>query len=178
DHVLASAAIPVVFPARRIGKFYYCDGGLRSNTPIAPAIRGGADRLVVVSLQRRFPTVESYADDPDHTTAYPSLFFLLGKLVNALLLDSVSYDVEVLNRCNRVVEVLEATLSTEELRRFSQMLVEARGMEYRRLETLLFTPSEDIGQLAGRYIEDTLDRERLGWMQRWFLDQASKSTVA
>lgn len=178
DHVLASAAIPVVFPARRIGKRYYCDGGLRSNTPIAPAIRGGADRLVVVSLQRRFPTPESYAEDPDHTSAYPSLFFLLGKLVNALLLDPVSYDLEVLGRFNRVVEVLEATLSSEELRRFSQMLVESRGMEYRRLETLLFTPSEDIGQLAGRYIENSLDRERLGWMQRWFLDQTAKSTVA
>jgi NTE family protein len=39
DHVLASAAIPLLFPTRRIGAHYYCDGGLRFNTPIAPAIR-------------------------------------------------------------------------------------------------------------------------------------------
>lgn len=178
DHVLASAAIPIVFPSRRIGRRYYCDGGLRFNTPIAPAIRSGADRLVVVSLQRRFPTRESYTQDPDHTVAYPSLFFLLGKLINALLLDPVSYDLEVLERFNRVVDVLESTLPPEEMERVSQVLVESRGMGYRRLDTLLFTPSEDIGQLAGRYIEARLDRDRLGWMQRWFLDQTAKSTVA
>jgi NTE family protein len=178
DHVLASAAIPIVFPSRRLGTRYYCDGGLRFNTPIAPAIRSGADRLVVVSLRRSLPTQEAYERDPDRTAAYPSLFFLLGKLINALLLDPVAYDLEVLGRLNKVVEVLETTLPKEELERVREVLVNARGMGYRRLETLLFTPSEDIGQLAGRYIAQSLVRERLGWMQRWLLDQTGKSAVA
>jgi NTE family protein len=51
EHVLASAAIPALFPARRIGRSYFADGGLRFNTPIAPAIRAGADRLVVITLR-------------------------------------------------------------------------------------------------------------------------------
>ena len=51
DHVLASAAIPLLFPTRRVGDHYYCDGGLRFNTPIAPAIRAGAEKLVVVSVR-------------------------------------------------------------------------------------------------------------------------------
>ena len=49
DHVLASTAIPLIFPARRVGNEFYCDGGLRLNTPIAPVIRAGAERLVIVS---------------------------------------------------------------------------------------------------------------------------------
>lgn len=178
DHVLASAAIPVVFPSRRVGGRYYCDGGLRFNTPIAPAIRSGADRLVVVSLRKNFPNASSYEVDPDHTPAYPSLFFLLGKLINALLLDPVAYDLEVLARLNRLMEVLETTLPPEEMQRLSEVLVDARGMGYRRLDTLLFTPSTDIGQLARSYITERLDRERLGWMQRWFLDQAAKAALA
>lgn len=177
DHVLASAAIPVVFPARKVGTRYYCDGGLRFNTPISPAIRTGADRLVVVSLRRAFLTEESYAQDPDHTPAYPSLFFLLGKLVNALLLDPFAYDLEVLARLNRVMEVLEDTLPAEEMERVREVLVDARGMGYRRIDTLLFTPSIDIGALARDYITERLDRDRLGWTQRWFLDQAAKSTL-
>ena len=51
SHALASAAIPLLFPTRRIGAHYYCDGGLRFNTPIAPAIRAGAERLVIVSVR-------------------------------------------------------------------------------------------------------------------------------
>src|SRR5206468_11049629 len=49
-HALASAAIPFLFPAPRIDYAYYCDGGLRLNTPLAPALRLGADRLLIVGL--------------------------------------------------------------------------------------------------------------------------------
>ena len=51
DHALASAAIPVLFPAIRIGSTYYADGGLRMNTPLSPAIHLGADRVLVVALR-------------------------------------------------------------------------------------------------------------------------------
>jgi len=60
DHVLASAAIPMLFPARRIGHTYYCDGGLRFNTPMSPAIRAGAERLVVISLMHNHFTVPTW----------------------------------------------------------------------------------------------------------------------
>ena len=50
-HVLASAAIPMLFPAVKIGEEYFTDGGLRQNTPMSPAIRLGADRLLLVSLR-------------------------------------------------------------------------------------------------------------------------------
>ena len=51
-HAMASAAIPVLFPAVRVASTYYADGGLRLNTPLAPALRLGADRVLVISLRQ------------------------------------------------------------------------------------------------------------------------------
>src|SRR4029079_7827855 len=95
DHVLASAALPLLFPTRRVGSSYYCDGGLRFNTPIAPAIRAGADRLVVVSVLRERSIQEADIAEsmaPPEEGRELSPFFLVGKLLNALLLDPVQYD--------------------------------------------------------------------------------------
>ena len=148
DHVLASAAIPMVFPARRIGNAYYCDGGLRFNTPMAPALRLGVDRLVLIALR--------YAGPPAHRTdalpEYPSPLFLVGKVLNALLLDPVDYDLQVLERLNRLLAALEETVSPAQLAGILRVLEEERGMPYRRVSTLVFRPSEDIGVIAGRFL--------------------------
>jgi NTE family protein len=152
-HVLASAAIPLVFPARRIGSDHYCDGGIRFNTPLAPAIRSGADRLVVVSALHR----EFVEDDEDErirrTVAYPSPLFILGKVLNALLLDPINYDLGVMHRLNRLWGVLEDTLTIDEMRRVSRVLEETRGVAYRRIETLVFHPSQDIGDITTRHAQ-------------------------
>src|SRR5947208_2226839 len=60
DHALASAAIPVLFAPRRLDGAFYCDGGLRLNTPLSPALRLGADRVLVIGLRHRRP---SYIED-------------------------------------------------------------------------------------------------------------------
>jgi NTE family protein len=170
DHVLASAAIPLVFPARKLGTQYYCDGGVRFNTPIAPAIRAGSDKLVVVSLQRT-PTEE----ESDHKLDdYPSGPLIAGKLLNSLLLDPFEYDLSVLARFNRVVQVLEETLTTDEMERVQAVLIESRGAPYRRLEPLVFTPSADIGELAGEHLRTHLDSWNLSLFPRFLLRRASR----
>ena len=148
EHVLASAAIPLLFPARRVGSDYYCDGGLRYNTPIAPAIRAGAQRLVVISLLSDSP--DSVGDAPleQRLQAYRSPIFLVGKLLNALLLDPLNYDLQILDRFNRLLETLEHALTPEEMRRVQHVLEESRGLAYRKVETLVFRPSRDIGRMA------------------------------
>lgn len=189
DHVLGSAAIPMVFPARRVHNRYYCDGGIRFNTPIAPAIRAGANRLLIVSLLRQpedatLPS-EDDAGDPEDV-GFPHPAFLIGKILNALLLDPVAYDVYVLERFNRLLEFLEETHSHEEMLRLNQTMIESRGHSYQRIEPLVFTPSEDIGQLAGRHLAersggwDAAARLRywlLGWagnaQSTWEADLAS-----
>lgn len=147
DHVLASAAIPLMFPARRIGDDYYCDGGLRYNTPIAPAIRFGADRLVVVSL---LSDTDTFASVPlaNRQAAFQNPIFIVGKIMHALLLDPLRYDLQVLDRFNRMLTVLEDVLQPEDLERVRKVIQESRGLPYRRLSTLVFRPSQDIGHMA------------------------------
>lgn len=167
-HVLASAAIPLVFPARRIGDGWYCDGGLRFNTPIAPAIRAGAERLVVVSLLHR-----PQAPRPVTNDEYPNLLFLMGKVLNALLLDPVAYDLQVLDRFNRLVDVLHETLSPKEWQRVADVLTRSRGLPYRHLATLVFTPSRDLGEVAAEHLRDR-GPPSVGWLGESFLRRAGQ----
>lgn len=172
EHVLASAAIPALFPARRIGRSYFVDGGLRFNTPIAPAIRSGADKLVVISLR---PQAEE-APDVDTagvTESYPSPIFLLGKLLNALLLDPVEYDLQVLDGFNRVMDVLDTTLSPRDRVRFDDALVRERGMSYRTIDTLVFEPSRSISVLAGLHLRDHGGNWEVGRFYDWLLSRAA-----
>src|SRR5262249_28028597 len=142
--VLASAALPLLFPARRIDGSFFCDGGLRFNTPIAPAIRTGARKLVIVALR----AARTAADAKDTLEEYPNPLFLIGKVFDALLLDPVDYDLRVLARFNRLMEAMEVGVTPATLRRVRQILTADRGLPYRRVETLVFRPSEDIGVLA------------------------------
>lgn len=150
-HVLASAAIPLVFPARRIESEYYCDGGIRFNTPLAPAIRSGANRLVVVSALHREDTEDDEGERLRRTIAYPSPLFILGKVLNALLLDPLNYDLAVMRRLNQLWGVLEDTLTLDEMHRVRNVLEDTRGVAYSRLEALVFHPSQDIGDITTRH---------------------------
>ncbi len=147
DHVLASAAIPLLFPARRVGDDYYCDGGLRFNTPIAPAIRCGADRLVVISLLSD-NDVASMVPLANRQEAYQNPIFIIGKVLHALLLDPLRYDLQVLERFNRMLSILEDVLDPADMARVRDVIQESRGLPYRRLSTLVFRPSQDIGHMA------------------------------
>jgi NTE family protein len=173
DHVLASAAIPLLFPSRRIANAYYCDGGLRFNTPVAPAIRAGATRLVVVSVMYQ-------GDGGPPSTVPPSEArdlgpaFLLGKLLNALLLDPINYDLQVLQRFNSLVEVLEDALGPEDLERVHEVMRRTRGAPYRRIRTLVFRPSQNLGALAGEYLRTSLRWTELGPVVRRLLERAGR----
>jgi NTE family protein len=158
DHVLASAAIPAVFPPRRIGKALFYDGGLRFNTPIAPAIRAGADRLLVVSPRYRPPLPEAPAalqsvdalDDQQGEA--PDLTFLAGKMLDAVLLDPFAYDLEVLQRLNTFVRLLDESVSAENRARFDAATIASRGQPYRQLETFVIAPTDDLGRIANDHI--------------------------
>lgn len=175
EHVLASAAIPGLFPARRLASGYYCDGGLRFNTPISPALRAGADKLVVVSLLHEGLGHFEGARADHFERAYPSGVFLVGKLLNALLLDPVQYDLQVLARVNKMLATLEATLDREEMSRVQAVFKETRDLPYRRVEPLVFHPSEDLGTVALEHARSLRVRNLQSGVLSWLSHLGDKS---
>jgi len=152
-HALASAAIPFLFPALRVGDSYFCDGGLRLNTPLAPALRLGADRLLIVGL-RHVPTPEEDAALAAHRERnYFSLPYLTGKVLNALLLDHVDYDVDRLRLVNAILDTGVRAYGPEFLPRINEVVRRLRGNPYRIVRNVYLQPSRDLGVLAAECLE-------------------------
>lgn len=149
QHVLASAAIPVVFPPVFIQNELYCDGGLRLNTPLSPALHLGADRVLVIAMS----TSTEGASKPQIPPArFPGLPFLLGKVLDAFLLDHVNLDLEELERVNGFLEDGLTAFGPDFIERTNEAAV-ARGALPRRLvETMTIRPSQDIGVLAAQFL--------------------------
>jgi len=161
EHVLASAAFPFLFPARRVGKDYFCDGGLRFNTPIAPAIRCGCDKLVVVSLLSQVRAAQAQRVTE---AAFPSPVFLVGKLINALLLDPVHHDLRVLAHTNDLVDVLERSVDEATLEQIREVHRASRGVPYRRVRTLAFAPSRNVAHMASEHAQTLRVKKLSSWL--------------
>jgi NTE family protein len=149
-HVLASAAIPLLFPAVRIGDEFFTDGGLRQNTPMSPAIRLGADRLLLVSL--RHVAKDPLAIQKERTEAYPKPLFLAGKALNALLLDHTEYDLQRMQRINLILEAGHTAFGDRFETTMNQALTQMRGAPLRKIHAVHIRPSEDIGALAAQFV--------------------------
>ena len=152
-YALASSAIPFLFPVLKIGDGYYCDGGLRLNTPLAPALRLGADRLLIVGLQHH-PTPEEEARlAPAREARYNSLAYLGGKVLNALLLDHVDYDVDRLRLVNAILDTGIRLYGPDFLPRMNETIEALRGTPYKVVKNLYLRPSRDLGVIATECLE-------------------------
>jgi NTE family protein len=145
-HVRASAAIPFLFPAVRIDERYYLDGGLRINTPLSPALRLKADHVIVVALKSK-PLVQSGIPytDPESVTQ-PA--FLLGKVLNALLLDQLELELRRLDVMNAMLDGAAEALGPDCLDPINRAIRAKRGVAYRKVSHVVIRPSEDIGVMA------------------------------
>jgi NTE family protein len=131
-HVMASAALPLVFPAVEIDGAWYGDGGIRLAAPLSPALHLGARRLLTISTRYGRTSGEA---DRESSRGYPPPAQVLGKLLNAIFLDVVDQDVERLQRMNAILAEVPA---------------EKRG-GLAPVDLLVVRPSADLGQLAGDY---------------------------
>jgi NTE family protein len=127
DHVMASAALPLVFPAIRVGNDYFGDGAVRQSSPLSPAVHLGADKILAVSV--RFPTPA-----PESDGDYPPPARILGMLMHGIFLDALENDAERLARINRTLSLLP------------DGVVHPEGL--RPIELLLLRPSRDLGELS------------------------------
>ncbi len=132
DHVMASTALPMFFPAVRIDGYWYGDGGIRQAAPLSPALHLGARRLIAIST--RYGSSQAEADRPK-LTGYPPPAQVLGLLMNAIFLDLIDQDELRLQRLNRLLLKLPPE--------------EREGLHPIRL--LVIRPSMDLGRLAGDY---------------------------
>ncbi|MCW5891622.1 MAG: patatin-like phospholipase family protein [bacterium] len=174
EHALASAAIPFLFPALRVDGEFFCDGGLRLNTPLAPALRLGCDRLLVIGL-RHVPTpAEDAALAAARTANYASLTYLTGKMLNALLLDRIDYDVDRLQLTNAVLEAGVRTYGAGFLAHVNETVERVRGAPYRVVDTVYLRPSQDLGVLAA---ECYAHKERPESLRAWISDAVLRYAV-
>ena len=149
-HALASAAIPILFPPVRIGRELFIDGGVRQNTPIAPALRLGATHVFAVGLARELTSVESGGEDAKH----PGVSMVIGKVLNALLLDHVQTDFEVLTKVNNMIADGEAAFGPDFLQRLNKAAVAREELPYKKVTTLVVRPSQDIGRMATQHLRN------------------------
>jgi NTE family protein len=140
EHLLASSAIPFVFPATRIDSAsdggWFGDGSMRQTAPLSPAIHLGAQRLFIVGVGRQ-------QDTRDHRPAdggYPNLAQIAGHAMSSIFLDALAVDIERLRRINRTLALLPETALAD--------------TNLRPLETLVISPSRRLDEIAARHLGD------------------------
>jgi NTE family protein len=152
-HALASAAIPLLFPPVRIDGELYLDGGLRQNTPIAPALRLGATHIFAIGSSREVEGRVVREAGHQQRARVPGAAFLLGKVLNAFLLDHIDVDIELLTRINNVIVDGTRAYGAGFTDAVSAEARKRRAQEYRYVNCVRVRPSEDIGKLADEHLK-------------------------
>lgn len=132
-HVLASASLPVFFPAVEIEGRWYGDGGMRLTAPLSPAVRLGANRILAISTRYSPSALElEQREAPDGP---PPLAQIAGNLLNTIFLDQFDADALRMARINRLLEGID----------------ESQHDGLRPIQLLVLRPSQDLGKLANEY---------------------------
>lgn len=133
DHLMASAAIPIIFESVNIGDEHYGDGSMRQSSPVSPALHLGADKLLIIGLRKE--TEIGLEEPPMHR---PSLGQISGYVLDTLFLNSLQSDVERMERLNRL---LKADTTNQD-------------GKFKKVEHLLINPSQDIADIAKKYYQN------------------------
>lgn len=152
EHALASASVPLLFPAVEIDGEFYCDGGLRQNVPLSPARRLGADGLIVVNPRYIREDTPTPAIARERQALYPDPLFVAGKTMNALLLDRIENDIRRLEKLNAVLDAGTRRFGAGFVASLNDELGRGGESALRPLEVVYVRASEDIGMLAADYV--------------------------
>ena len=137
SHLLASTAIPTVFPPQRIGRHYYGDGALRQLTPISPALHLGADKILIISTSGH---KRNYQRPPQRVRS-PAFGQIIGHLLNSAFVDSLETDIEHLEQMNELLAQIPGNI------------VNKNGRVLKNIDIHVVSPSEDIDALADEYVQ-------------------------
>ena len=177
EHALASAAIPMLFPAVKIGSTYYADGGLRMNTPLSPAIHLDADRVLVIALRAGAAESREAVLSNSRVSAYGNPIFLFGKILNALLLDHIDTDLARMRVMNELIQDGEKAFGPDFLERVNAVALQTTRHAFKRIDDLVIRPSADVGVLAGLVLDRKRSEGKLTPLLRLFLRSLNASGV-
>ncbi len=143
-HIMASCAIPIVFPSVAFEGEAYGDGAFRSTTPISPSIHMGDNKILMVGV--RGPTERPNRNEnlthekkhPKKSSAeaeVPGIAKLAGSILNALFFDTFDIDLERVRHMNEILKALKKDVTTDR-------------SDYTFIDTLVIQPSRDISAIA------------------------------
>ena len=139
EHLMASSAIPFIFPAIRLegpqGRAYFGDGSMRQTAPISPAIHLGADKILVIGAGRMLEPPKKDSGEP----SYPSLADIAGHALSSIFLDSLAVDVERMQRINQTLALIP-----EDKRQTTHL---------RPVQLLLIAPSQRLDAIAAKHAD-------------------------
>lgn len=138
EHLMASSAIPMIFPPQWVSREYFGDGALRQLAPVSPALRLGANRILVIGVSGN-PRKKLNLDTTVHS---PSMASMVGHLFNSAFIDSLEHDLEIMQRFNELIG-------------FVQNEAPYTSMGSMQLINLLAVyPSIEFDHLAAKHIKD------------------------
>jgi len=139
DHLMASIAVPLIFPPVMIGEEYFGDGAMRQATPLSPAIHLGADRILVIGV--RDETADAALLD-GRTQAFPSFAQIAGYMLDTLFMDGLYSDLERMTRINQLIDAVPPEHRVGPAKRM------------RAIDTMLIVPSRDLREIAYEHRRD------------------------
>lgn len=139
DHLMASSAVPFVFPPTKIGSEYYGDGAMRQRAPLSAAIHLGADRLLVIGVRDERPDEEP---EIGMNGDMPTFAHLAGYMLDTLFMDGLYSDLERISRINTIIEQLP------------DPVLRGPSSRLRLIETMLIVPKGDLREVARRHVHE------------------------
>ena len=138
EHLMASSAIPFIFSPIKINREFFGDGSMRQIAPISPALHLGAEKILVIG--NRYESIEDYSRD--HVVDEPSIGQIAGHALDSIFLDSLSTDIERLQRINKTV------------RSIPEHSRKKHNIKLREIDILVISPSKDLGKIAQTYTHE------------------------
>jgi len=156
EHLMASSALPFLFPAEQIGNEYFGDGGMRLTAPLSPAIHLGANRILVIGTRDEKPDVPLA-----ETAQYPSAGEIGGYLLDTIFMDTLNADLARLNRINETLKLVP-----QEARKKTRLI---------EIESMVIKPTQDLRRITQAHVHEIprsvqiLLRTTGGWGRDWRL---------
>jgi NTE family protein len=138
EHLMASSALPFIFPAMHINREFFGDGSMRQIAPVSPALHLGANRLFVIGVGRQLQSQQERIK----TEAYPSLAQIAGHCLNSIFLDSLEVDLERLQRINRTLSIMPPEVRAK------------NNMPLHEVDFRVISPSEALEKIAVGHVHE------------------------